>query len=282
MQLRRVIGAQHMAAIEFSEEDRIWLRARDVELLARVYSPAVQQRSGVTIVDVHGGAWSSGDRLVGQLCDRALAARGHTVVAIDFRHAPKYQHPSASRDVASAVRWVRRNAAELGSGTIALMGSSSGGHLAMLAGTCPDAPAHADGTLEDASVDCVAALWPVSDPFYRYRYAKRAGLKPLVAATESYYGTEDAMREASVPRVIVAGEANRLPPLLVVQPGEDSNVPIEMTFDLVRAYQSRGGRVDYAYFPEQAHGFGHRPSSATSEMVTLIDDFVRRATERGR
>ena len=160
---------------------------------------------------------------------------------------------------------------------IALMGSSSGGHLAMLAGTCPNVAAHIDGSPEDAAVDCVAALWPVSDPFYRYRYAKRAGLKPLVAATESYYGTEDAMRAASVPRLIVAGEAQHLPPLLIVQPGEDSNVPIEMTFDLVRAYQSRGGRVDYAYFPEQPHGFGHRPSSATSEMITLIDDFVRRA-----
>jgi hypothetical protein len=89
----------------------------------------------------------------------------------------------------------------------------------------------------------------VSDPYFRYRYAKRAGLDRLVAYHNAYFPDEAAMRQASVPRLVVAGEASRVPPALVVQPGEDANVPIEMTFDLLRAWQSRAGHIEYAHFP---------------------------------
>ena len=75
---------------------------------------------------------------------------------------------------------------------------------------------------------------------------------------------------------MVAGEATQLPPALVVQPGEDSNVPVEMTFDLLRAWQSRGGHIEYAYFPDQPHGFGGRPSPETDNMVALARGFVTR------
>lgn len=46
-----------------------------------------------------------------------------------------------------------------------------------------------------------------------------------------HYADEDAMWDASVPRLVIAGEAAVLPPILVVEPGHDSNVPQEMTFD---------------------------------------------------
>jgi acetyl esterase/lipase len=108
-----------------------------------------------------------------------------------------------------------------------LIGSSSGGHLALLAG------------IQLPDVQYVIALWPVSDPYYRYRYAKRAGIELLVTAHDNYWVTEAAMREASVPRIVVAGEAKNLPPVIIIQPGEDSNVPIEMTFDVIKAWQAR-------------------------------------------
>ena len=70
--------------------------------------------------------------------------------------------------------------------------------------------------------------------------------------------------------------AESLPPLLVVQPGEDTNVPVEMTLDLLRAWQSRGGYIEYSFFPEEPHGFGHRDSPSTRRMIALMIDFARR------
>jgi acetyl esterase len=252
---------------QITEHDEVWLRHGDLEFQATIYSPDPDTNDPLPVIlDIHGGAWNFGDRSNGALYDRALAATGFVVVAIDFRDGPEFKHPAASDDVADGVVWLKENRQRLGidTGRIGLVGSSSGGHLALLAGVrLPD-------------VRYVIALWPVSDPYHRYRYAKRAGLKPLVAAHDDYWESEDIMREASVPRVVVAGEAVNLPPVLIVQPGEDSNVPIEMTFDVIRAWQAREGYIEYVHFPNQPHGFGQRPSEATTRMVAVIADFAHR------
>ena len=120
---------------------------------------------------------------MGELYDRALAERGFVVVAIDFRQAPRFQHPAGSADVTRAVRWIRGSADLLGADAsrIGLVGSSSGGHLALLAACRPDESEHVQpdpGEVRDpdaepasASVSCVAALWPPVDPLARYRFA---------------------------------------------------------------------------------------------------------------
>jgi len=252
--------------MELNEHDETWIRHGDQEFQATVYGPAHTTDPLPILIDVHGGAWNIGDRSNGALYDRALARSGFVVVAIDFRDGPEFQQPAASDDVAAAIEWVKANHERLNADPdrIGLLGSSSGGHLALLAG------------VRSTDVRFVIALWPVSDPYYRYRYAKRAGLDRLVAAHDSYWVTEDAMREASVPRIVVAGEAANLPPTLLVQPGEDSNVPIEMTFDVIRAWQARRGYVEYVHFPDQPHAFGHQPSEATDRMVAVIIDFAKR------
>jgi acetyl esterase/lipase len=252
--------------MELNEHDETWIRHGDHEFQATVYDPADTRDTRPVIIDVHGGAWNIGDRSNGALYDRALARSGFVVVAIDFRDGPEFQQPAASDDVANAIEWVRTHHERLNvdPDQIGLIGSSSGGHLALLAG------------VRSPDVRFVIALWPVSDPYYRYRYAKRAGLDRLVAAHDSYWVTEEAMRAASVPRIVVAGEAANLPPVLLVQPGEDSNVPIEMTFDVIRAWQSRRGYVEYVHFPDQPHAFGHQPSEATDRMVDVVIDFAKR------
>jgi acetyl esterase/lipase len=273
--------------------DVVWARPDGMELLARIFEPADRVATPLpTIVDVHGGVWNAGDRTLEENIVAGLARAGLLVVAIDFRHAPAYQHPVASRDATAAVRWVRLNAVALGAdpARVGVMGGSSGGHLALLAGLRPNAPEHhgtpivgPDGDASphddiDASVAFIAALWPVSDPQARYRYAQRSGAERLAAFTEAYFPDEEAMLDASAPRIVTSGAPGDLPPLLVVQSGMDTNIPQEMTFDLLEAYQSRDGKVDYAFFPKTAHMFGLGPSTDTDDLIALIADFARRRT----
>ena len=76
--------------------------ARDVELrrassgrqlLARIYQP---QGPGPfpTILDLHGGAWNRKNRMAEEPMDRALAASGLLVVAIDMTLAPEAPYPA--------------------------------------------------------------------------------------------------------------------------------------------------------------------------------------------
>lgn len=259
-------GSEGVPDAPIDEHDETWIRHGDQAFQATIYTPVDPDGPRPVILDIHGGAWNFRSRSDDVLYNRALAQAGFVVVAVDFRDGPEFKHPAASEDVASAVEWLNEHhqRLDIDPDRMGLIGSSSGGHLALLAGTQLEA------------VSFVIALWPVSDPFYRYRYAKRAGLERLVSAHDDYWVTEEAMREGSVARVVTSGEAVNLPPVLLVQPGEDSNVPIEMTFEVIRAWQARQGYIEYVHFPDQPHAFGHRPSDATTRMVEVVTDFAVR------
>lgn len=269
--------------------DITWAKPAEAELGLTLYRDAAAKGALPVLIDVHGGAWSSLDRTGDKLYCAELAKTGLLVVSIDFRQGPKFQHPAGSADVAAAVRWVRLNAKMLNADAkhIGLIGSSSGGHLALLEAVRPNVAQHKgtpifDGKSYaahddiDASVDYVIAMWPVSDPAARYRYAERASIEGLKKGSLAYFKDEDQMWDASVQRIVTSGETKVLPPILVIQPGMDSNIPQDMTFDLLHAWQARGGKVEYAFFPGQPHAFGHRPSPATTDLIRMAGAFIQR------
>ncbi|MBM3139611.1 MAG: alpha/beta hydrolase [Chloroflexi bacterium] len=269
--------------------DLVYGSAGGLELAATAYLPAAGDLGSV-LVDVHGGAWTSGDRFNNAYLDGLLAERGHLVLAIDFRHGPALRHPSALQDITAAVRFVRHHAARLGvdADRIGLLGTSSGGHLALLAAIQPNHAAHHGTSVAgldgdpappgevDAAVTHVSALWPVSDPLRRYRYAQESGRPELAERHLQYFADEQAMRGAAIQAVLRGGGAERLPAAYVVQPGADLNVPVPMTMDLVDAYQSAGGALEYAFYPGLPHAFSREETAETRALAAGIDAFVRR------
>jgi acetyl esterase/lipase len=259
-----------------------------IPLQVRLYIPSGSNRSSIAagtrpaILDLHGGMWCTQDRTLDQVCNRALAEAGFVVAAIDFSQGPVHQHPAASRDVVQALQWFRKHAARfhIDPDRIGLLGTSSGGHLAMYSGLTPNAVHHHRPATEFDDLikppKFIVALWPVSCPLSRYRYAKRAKITRLVEASECFFETEDRMREASIPRLVTAGEFESLPPLLVVHPGEDGNVPVEITYDLMRAWHSQDGYLEYSCFPGQPHAFGLKDSPETQRLIALMISFVQR------
>lgn len=276
---------RHGAPSLVETETLTYGRAGGFDLLAEHHRAAQgDDRSGKAVVMVHGGAWTSSDRRTPEVLCRDLASAGFSVFSLDFRDGRNGKHPCAVQDITAGVRYVRARAAalEIDPDRIGLIGSSSGGHLVLLAAIQPDIGAHR-GTPINADVDaesvtarvcCVVALWPVSDPLFRYRYAQRAGREELVAAHRRYYRDEAHMREASVQRALRAGEAQYLPPALVVQPGEDANVPRQMTLDLVREYHDAGGALDYRFYPGLPHAFAYHASPETTRLGREVGAFL--------
>ena len=82
------------------------------------------------IVDIHGGGWVMGDRKQNAIIDDALAAKGIVVAAPEFRMPPEGAYPVSISDVHLAIRWLKANAAALGSRSdlVGGLGTSSGGH----------------------------------------------------------------------------------------------------------------------------------------------------------
>lgn len=286
------------APYEVDETDVPYARPAGVELLARVYRPRGTPAAPLAaLVDVHGGAWSRGDHTTGALHCRALAACGLVVASLGFRQGPDHKHPAASADVAAGVRYVRAHAARLGVDPrrLGLVGSSSGGQLALLQAVLPGAPEHAgtpivlpDGSLgpgpADDAVAFVLALYPVADPLARYRYALSRRDEPpqptgvqaqrLIDAHHGYFADEAAMAAASVTRVLTAGQARALPHAWIGQPELDDNVPAAITEALVSAYRAAGGRLEHARFPGARHTFIQTPSADTDKAIALMRQFI--------
>ena len=289
------------APYEVEETDVPFARAEGQELQARIYRPRGEADIPLAaLVDVHGGAWSRGDRLTGAFHGRALAASGLLVVSLDFRQGSEAKHPAASADIAAGARYVRANAQGLGVDPrrIGIVGSSSGGQLALLAGVKPGAPEHAgtpivraDGSLDagpgDESVAFILALYPVADPHARFRYVvgrqddgSGFDAKRLIAAHHGYFSSEAQMAEASVTRIVAAREARALPPVWVAQPELDDNVPAAITEAFVQAYQQAGGSVERVHFPGARHGFIGQPGADADKAIALMRDFIGRQLAR--
>lgn len=136
-----------------------------------VYSPHSKSASAPILILLHGGGLEAGSKsdVVGWANHFTL--QGYVSIGVQYRLAPHAIMPAPLEDVQCAISWTREHANELGGDQdrIAIMGYSSGGQLAILAGFAgfekfppQDCPARS------SKVEAVVAIAPVTDSaFYR-------------------------------------------------------------------------------------------------------------------
>src|SRR5438045_1375960 len=109
------------------------------QLMARIYQPSGAGPFPV-VLDLHGGAWQRKDRKAEEPMDRAIAASGVLVVAIDLTISGEAPYPACVQDASYGLRWLKARAAEWKGdpSTLGLYGSSSGGHVAELLAMRPN------------------------------------------------------------------------------------------------------------------------------------------------
>ncbi|HEY4470552.1 MAG TPA: alpha/beta hydrolase [Stellaceae bacterium] len=283
---------------EVAIEKRFDIEVRDLEyqhvdgtaLLGRLYRPVGSGNSGgpfPALVDVHGGAWASGDRLNNAPLDEALAKSGIVVLAIDFRMPPQHRYPASIADINFATRWLKTHAGEFGSRRelVGGLGTSSGAHQLLLSALKPKDPRYAASHLaeaptEEGSLPFLALCWPISDPLARYRMVREKGNTRLVESHDAYWNSEAEMGEGNPQLILERGETGALPPAILVQGTADDNVTPDMADRFTAAYRARGGQLELHKFDGQPHTFIVRdPASDASRRATeMIRDFVLKQT----
>jgi acetyl esterase len=267
-------------------QQRHEVETRDLEyrpgLQARLYRPK-GDGPFPALVEVHGGAWASGDRLNNAPLDIALAKSGIAVLAIDFSMPPAHRYPASIADIHYATRWLKAHAGEFGSrrDLVGGLGTSSGAHQLLLSFLKPNDPRYAALPLaeapdENATLPWVVLCWPISDPLARYRMVKDKGNTRIVESHDAYWASEAEMAEGNPQRIVESGEAGALPPAILVQGLADDNVTPDMADRFAAAYAAKGGALDLHKFDGQPHTFIVRdPQSDSSRRATeLIRDFV--------
>lgn len=263
--------------MDFHAEDIVYQSPNDAPLLARLYRP-VGPGPFPAVLEVHGGAWTGGDRFNNVSICESLAASGVVVLSIDFRMPPVGQYPMACQDVSTGIRFLKAHATAYGSHPdwVGGLGTSSGGHLILLAALRPNHPAYTPEG--DASLAFVVACWPVADPLKRYRVKKEAGVARFVAAHDAFWPSEADMEEANPTLIAQRGAAVAKPPVLAIQGTNDDNLTPDMTSGFASAYAAAGGKVIFESFPGQPHAFisANPTSTASVRALSLIGDFVHR------
>ena len=107
-------------------------------------------------------------------------------------------------------------------------------------------PAPQDAADHDISVPFAVVCWPVSDPLARYQMVRERANQQLVDAHHAFWADEAAMIEGSPFDIVSRGDAQQLPPLLIVQGTKDDNLTPDMQQRFVSAYRGprrqRGSR----------------------------------------
>ncbi len=268
----------------YDTEDVEYIRHGDKSYLARVYKPRGKGPFPFAI-EIHGGAWCRSDRLHDQVIHEAVAQSGVVVAAIDFRMPPDAPYPASLADINYAIRWFKSQAVRFNLDPMraAIMGSSSGGHQAMLTALRPldsryAALPLANAAGNDASVRCAVLYWPVIDPLGRYEYAKNLKASgqtypPMVDRVlpdhDRFWQTEAAMAEGSPVRILERGEKTALPPVLYLQGTADVAHPRPNIDSFVAAYRKAGGSVDLHLYDGEGEGFFLKDATSPNGVDAL-------------
>ncbi|TDC97408.1 alpha/beta hydrolase [Actinomadura sp. 7K507] len=135
-------------------------RRQKIDAYWRETGPRATPRPAVLVL--HGGYWLQGDKSGWKYFARRLTEEGFVAVTANYRLAPKAQWPAQRDDAMSALAFVRKHARQwnVDPQRIAVVGASSGGHLATQLGT------FGTGT---AQVRGVVALSPPNNPYLAYQ-----------------------------------------------------------------------------------------------------------------
>lgn len=239
-------------------------------------------RRDPAVVVVHGGGWDQGSRGGGHL-PGWLARRGYVVFDIDYHLAtptgPSWQR--ATGDVKCAIGWVRAHAARYGVDPerIGLLGSSAGGHLALLTAYAGDEPRLPGCGAGDTTVKAVAALYPATDLAAFYRADRhwwnrspntRALLETFVGGTPAL--VPDRYRIASP----ISHVDRDVPATLLAHGGRDHVVPISQSLLLAERLRHVGAPHRLVRLRGSGHGFDLFGGGwNTQTTLATLDDFLR-------
>ncbi len=172
-----------------------------------VYAPAAAAKAPV-IVMMHGGAWALGSKTAHSVVDAKVAhwlPRGYVFVSVETRLLPAANPVEQARDLAAAVAYVQKHAAEWGGdgARVVLMGHSAGAHLAALLAADPSLGAKSGLRAVLGTVALDSAAYDVS----QIMNARHLGLY------DRAFGSDPAFWSAASPTQQVRGKP--APALLV-------------------------------------------------------------------
>lgn len=126
------VSKQTMAEGVVRLEDIAYIDDGTNEHMLDIYYPEGTQGDLPVIIDIHGGGLMMGDKDTNKIYCSVLAAKGYTVISVNYRLSPDVLYPSQIQDIMAAFEWVNHNGGQFHCDfdKVYVTGDSAGGQLA--------------------------------------------------------------------------------------------------------------------------------------------------------
>lgn len=235
-------------------------------LLLDVYQPMPRPRyPGPAVLFLHGGGWMAGDKRRAANYLPHLAQAGYTCIAPNFRSSLRARFPAMLDDCRAALAWLRTLAPYLNvdSQRVAVLGESSGGHLAALLALDP-----ASGLRACADWFGPSDITLAAEADWR-GYDTRV-VRPLLG------GWPAKLPELARAASPVYHAHPGAPPFLIVHGKRDAKVPPAQSRRLTAALREAGAPVEHIEIADGGHGrfWGTQPDHAEllARMLAFFAD----------
>jgi acetyl esterase/lipase len=230
-----------------------------VPLMLDVYRPQASGRFPV-LLQVHGGSWQRGSAADDSWFASYFAARGYVVVAVDYRHAPRWKWPNQLDDLRSSVRWIAAHAAEFDgdASRMVLLGRSAGAHLAM-------STAYRDSP---SAIRAVVSFYGPVDLAEGWRHPPRPDPLDVRRILETFLGgTPDQWPARYTDASPIARAAAGLPPTLLIYGARDHIVESRFGAQLHHALSTKGTTSVFLELPWSEHAFDAVPNGLGGQIA---------------
>lgn len=244
-------------------DSRIYKTVGETKLRLHIYQPPKRQKDAKlpAIVFFFGGGWRNGTPAQFVEHCKYLAARGMVAITVEYRVKSRHNATPLEciADAKSALRWVRKNAGELGldANRIAAGGGSAGGHLAAALATVNGFDDKSDDLKISAVPNALVLFNPALD----------------VANIPTDYGFGEQAKAAS-PLQNVKG---KLPPTIIFHGTADTTVPFAQATNFCAAMKQHGNACDVKAYEGRGHGFfnfGRGDGNDFKTTVRAMDEFL--------
>jgi len=244
------------------DEQVVYKKTAQGELKLHVFYPEnhkVSEKRPV-ILFFHGGGWAGGSPSYFYPQADYLASRGMVAISAEYRLKGKHKTTPVEcvKDAKSAIRWVRKNAREMGIDPekVIVGGGSAGGHIAAAAGTAT--------AFEEESDDRTISFCPNALVLFN----------PVIDNSENGFGfsqVEGFWQEISPMHNIT----EKSPPTAIFLGTKDGLVPVATAKEYKKRMEGKGRRCELNLYEGQGHGFFNydRPGNY-QKTVADMDRFL--------
>ncbi|MBO9610426.1 MAG: alpha/beta fold hydrolase [Paenibacillaceae bacterium] len=209
---------------------------------------------------------------------------GYAVVSIDYRLAPDVMLKDIIEDLQDAFRWVREQGPGLfriDPDRIAVVGSSAGGYLTLMAGFCVE-PRPAALVSFFGYGDIAGKWYAEPDDYYcrmpratreenLYLYCRQNGLWPNIVAGHD----PKTEPRAFDPYCPIRNVTLDYPPTMLLHGDEDTDVPFEQSVIMAAEFQRVGVEHEFIPYPGAGHGLVENYRDAVAKTLVFLRKHIR-------